>query len=90
VSAPSERGADTLDLTGEVCPYTFVLTKLRLEELPLDAELIVIVDHPPAAENVPRSLTGEGHQVVSVDKDGNRFYIRAIKRTHHRLAKGEP
>jgi tRNA 2-thiouridine synthesizing protein A len=82
--------SSTLDLSGEVCPYTFVRTKLRLEELPLGAELTVIVDHPPAAENVPRSLAGEGHEVVSVDKQGNRFYIRAIKRVEHRLAKGEP
>jgi tRNA 2-thiouridine synthesizing protein A len=75
----------TLDLTGEVCPYTFVRTKLRLEELRLGDELVVIVDHPPAAENVPRSLRGEGHEVVSVDKEGTKFYIRAIKRKSHRL-----
>ena len=30
-------------------------------------------------------LRGEGHQVVSVEKDGNRFRIRAIKRASHRL-----
>lgn len=76
---------ETLDLTGEVCPYTFVRAKLRLEELALGEELLVIVDHAPAAENVPRSLKGEGHEVVSVDKRDHKFYIRAIKRTSHRL-----
>jgi tRNA 2-thiouridine synthesizing protein A len=81
--------AATLDLTGEVCPYTFVRTKLRLEELRLGDELIVIVDHAPAAQNVPRSLRGEGHEVVSVEKQGNHFHIRAIKRASHRL-QGEP
>jgi tRNA 2-thiouridine synthesizing protein A len=75
----------TLDLTGEVCPYTFVRTKLRLEELELGEELTVIVDHAPAADNVPRSLRGEGHEVVSVDQQGSRFFIRAIKRKSHRL-----
>jgi tRNA 2-thiouridine synthesizing protein A len=76
-----------LDLTGEVCPFTFVRAKLRLEELPLDAELTIRVDHAPAADNVPRALRGEGHEVVSVERDGNHFIIRAIKRTEHRLLK---
>jgi tRNA 2-thiouridine synthesizing protein A len=76
-----------LDLTGEVCPFTFVRTKLRLEELPLDSELVIRVDHAPAADNVPRALRGEGHEVVSVERDGTHFIIRAIKRTEHRLLK---
>ena len=40
---------ETLDLAGEVCPYTFVRAKLRLEELPLGARLEVLVDHVAAA-----------------------------------------
>ncbi len=80
-----------LDLAGVVCPYTFVRTKLRLEELPLGAELHVLVDHAPAAENVPRSLRAEGHEVVSITKEGSRergrWRIVAVKRTHHRLQK---
>ena len=79
--------SETLDLSGEVCPYTFVRTKLRLEELPLGAELIILVDHAPAANNVPRALAGEGHEVTSVEQLGTRWEIRVIKRTEHRLAK---
>jgi len=79
----------TLDLRGEVCPFTFVRAKLRLEELALGSELRIVVDHPPAADNVPRALRGEGHEVVAVERDGDAFIIRAIKRTEHRLAKRE-
>jgi len=46
---------DTLDLVGEVCPFTFVRTKLAMEELPFGATLRVIVDHEPATRNIPRS-----------------------------------
>jgi tRNA 2-thiouridine synthesizing protein A len=77
--------SSTLDLSGEVCPYTFVRTKLRLEELPLGAELHILVDHAPAAENVPRSLVAEGQEVVSVSPDGARWRIVAIKRSESRL-----
>ena len=76
--------AELLDLAGEVCPYTFVRTKLRLEELPLGAELHVLVDHAPAVDSVPRSLRAEGQEVRSVEpegEDGRRWRIVTIKRS---------
>jgi tRNA 2-thiouridine synthesizing protein A len=74
-----------LDLSGEVCPFTFVRAKLRLEELPLGAELQILVDHAPAATNVPRALTGEGHEVLAVDQEEHRWRIRVVKRAEHPL-----
>jgi tRNA 2-thiouridine synthesizing protein A len=79
-----EAQPELLDLAGEVCPYTFVRTKLRLEELPLGTELHIVVDHAPAAENVPRSLAAEGQEVVSVTAEGARWRIIAIKRVDPR------
>ncbi len=58
----------TIDLKGEVCPYTFVKSKLALEEMGLDQVLEIVVDHEPAVENVPKSLKNEGQQVLAVDK----------------------
>ena len=55
-----------IDLKGEVCPYTFVKSKLALEEMEPGQVLRVVVDHLPAVENVPRSLDNEGHQVLEV------------------------
>lgn len=80
-----QQASDELDLSGEVCPYTFVRTKLRLEELPLGAELHILVDHAPAAENVPRSLAAEGQEVVSVSQQGARWRIVTIKRSEPHL-----
>lgn len=83
---------DLLDLAGEVCPYTFVRTKLRLEELPLGAELHVLVDHAPAVDSVPRSLRAEGQEVLSVtaEADGTRWRIVAIKRREPRSLARKP
>jgi TusA-related sulfurtransferase len=58
--------SETLDLSGEVCPFTFVRTKLALEELPRGARLRVLVDHEPATRNVPRSAGEWGQKVLSV------------------------
>ncbi len=57
---------ETLDLCGEVCPFTFVRAKLRLEQLSPGARLVVIVDHEPASRNVPRSVRAWGQKIVSV------------------------
>jgi tRNA 2-thiouridine synthesizing protein A len=55
-----------LNLAGELCPFTFVRTKLALEELPLGAVLRVVVDHEPATRNIPRSATEWGQEVLAV------------------------
>lgn len=55
-----------LDLTGEVCPYTFVRAKLALEELATGDELELIVDHRPAWVSLPRSLAEEGHELLGL------------------------
>ena len=57
-----------LDLKGEVCPYTFVKSKLALEEMDAGQILRVIVDHEPATKNVPRSMENEGNEIIEVDK----------------------
>lgn len=64
-SSPGDP-AQTLDLAGELCPFTFVRTKLALEALPLGATLRVIVDHEPATRNIPRSATEWGQEILGV------------------------
>jgi TusA-related sulfurtransferase len=61
---------EELSLRGEVCPYTFVKSKLALEEMESGQVLRVIVDNPDSAENVPRSLRNEGHTVLEVTGAG--------------------
>jgi tRNA 2-thiouridine synthesizing protein A len=62
----SSSPGDELDIRGEVCPFTFVRTKLALEALPIGAHLRVITDHEPASRNIPRSATEWGQEVVGV------------------------
>jgi tRNA 2-thiouridine synthesizing protein A len=69
-----------IDLRGEVCPYTFVKTKLKLEELESGDELIATYDHAPAIDNVPRSLKNEGHKILSIEEiSENHWKIRIQK-----------
>ena len=63
---PGEAPDATLDICGEVCPFTFVRTKLALEALPIGAMLRVLVDHEPATRNIPRSAAEWGQEVIGV------------------------
>ncbi len=57
---------EKLDLRREVCPYNFVKTKLKLEEMKSGEILEVIIDDGEPMKNVPRSLKEEGHQILKV------------------------
>ncbi|ADC66336.1 SirA family protein [Ferroglobus placidus DSM 10642] len=70
----------TLDLRGEVCPFTFVKTKVKLEELKPGELLEVILDHEPAVRDVPRSVEAEGHEVLSVEKIGDKEWRIVIRK----------
>ncbi len=78
---PPSSGSPELDLRGEVCPYTFVRTRLALEEMPIGAVLAVLVDHEPATRNIPRSAREWGQEVAAVEPAGERLWrILLVKR----------
>ena len=62
--------ARTLDIKGQVCPLTFVRSKLAIEKLAIGEVLEIVVDHRPAAVNVPRSMECEGQTVLGVEQTG--------------------
>lgn len=64
-----------LDITGDVCPLTFVKTKLRLEELAPGEVLEVRLQGEEPLRNVPRSAKEEGHKVLRVEQVGNCYHI---------------
>ncbi|HYV43628.1 MAG TPA: sulfurtransferase TusA family protein [Myxococcaceae bacterium] len=58
-----------IDITREVCPMTYVRTKLMLESLsPGDLLEVVLAGQEPL-RNVPRSAREEGHEVVSLQEE---------------------
>lgn len=69
-----------INLKGEVCPYTFVKSKLALEDMEVGQVLRVVVDHLPAVTNVPRSMTNEGHEVLKVAQINDTDWAMVIKK----------
>ena len=68
---PEKNAADYfLDITGDVCPMTFVRTKLAIEKMKPGEILEVRLKSREPLENVPRSVNEIGHTVVSLEPEG--------------------
>lgn len=78
--AHGERAVEDLDLRGEVCPYTFLKTRLALEALSEGTVLRVVVDNPTSARDVPRSLAGTGHAVLDVQAASDGTWLILARR----------
>ena len=71
----------TLDITREVCPMTYVRTKLALEALDAGAVLEVVLRGEEPLKNVPRNAREEGHEVLSLESRGDGTH-RLLLRKH--------
>ncbi len=69
-----------LDIRGEVCPFTFVKSKLVLEQMKEGEVLRVIIDYEPSAENVPKSMREEGQEVLAVNKIGENLWEILVRK----------
>ena len=65
----------TIDITGEVCPMTFVRTKLRLERMQPGEVLAVRLRGEEPLRNVPRAARDEGHIILGIVRDGNDHIV---------------
>ncbi len=58
-----------IDITGEVCPLTFVKTKLLIESMQPGQIAEVRLKGKEPLENVPRSVRDHGHSVISLEPE---------------------
>lgn len=64
-----------IDITNEVCPMTFVRTKLKLERMGRGEILSVRLRGEEPLRNVPRAAREEGHAVLSIEPDGEAHIV---------------
>jgi tRNA 2-thiouridine synthesizing protein A len=65
----------TIDITNEVCPMTFVRTKLKLERMRPGEVLSVRLRGEEPLRNVPRAAREEGHAILAIDADGENHIV---------------
>lgn len=71
---------ERLDITREICPMTFVKTKLKLELMSPGQVLEVTLRNGEPMRNVPRSVKEEGHKVLDIVKSEGEIYKLIIER----------
>ena len=71
---------DTVDITDVVCPVTFVKAKVALEELDEGQILSIRMNDGEPVQNVPRSITEEGHQILKLDDNEDGTYTLYVKK----------
>ena len=67
-TAPTEADR-VLDITGEICPMTFVRTRLALDAMPPGQTLLVLLKGDEPRRNVPRTAAEQGHTVLRQETD---------------------
>jgi len=64
-----------IDITNDICPMTFVKTKLKLETMNAGEVLEVTLREGEPLSNVPKSVKEDGHKVVSISKSEDVFKV---------------
>ena len=70
----------TVDITDVVCPVTFVKAKVALEELDDGQVLAIHMNDGEPAQNVPRSMKDEGHQILKLKDNGDGTYDLFVRK----------
>jgi TusA-related sulfurtransferase len=69
-----------LDIRGEVCPYTFLRTKLALEPMDTGQVLRVVLGNEASARDVPKSLADAGHTVLGVERLAGDLWAVTVRK----------
>jgi len=69
-----------INIKGQVCPYTFVKSKLAIEDMEVGQVLEILLDYPEASRNVPRSMEEQGHKVLRVDKINDTDWVILVQK----------
>ncbi|HEC97672.1 MAG TPA: sulfurtransferase TusA family protein [Nitrospirae bacterium] len=70
----------TINIKGLVCPYTFVKSKLAIEDMEVGEVLEIILDYPEASRSIPKSMEDHGHKVLKVEKINDTDWIIVIRK----------
>jgi tRNA 2-thiouridine synthesizing protein A len=69
-----------IDITKDICPMTFVRTRLALDKMAPGETLLVRLKGEEPLRNVPRTATEQGHEVLFLETDSGGISRLLIRR----------
>jgi sulfite reductase (ferredoxin) len=84
ISPPLHTNDDTIhrfkDYRGVACPMNFVKTKMDLAQMKSGELLEIVLDDGAPIDNVPQSVTAEGHTILSQTRQGDVWHVKIRKK----------
>ncbi len=69
-----------IDIRGLVCPYTFVKSKIAIEDMEVGEVLEILLDYEEASRSIPKSMEDHGHKVLKVEKINDKEWIILVRK----------
>lgn len=69
-----------INIKGLICPYTFVKSKLAIEEMAVGEVLEILLDYEEASRSIPKSMEDHGHKVLKVEKINDTDWIIQVRK----------
>jgi TusA-related sulfurtransferase len=76
----TEQPTHRLDITAELCPMTFVRTRLLLDRMRAGEVAEIVLREGEPLNNVPAAVRNLGHVVMAVDPTGRPGVYRMLVR----------
>ncbi len=76
----SDHNKNEIDLRGELCPYTLIYTKKKIDELEPGAALLVLIDNEDATQTIPAWAEQAGHKLLELKPYTNGWRIMLQKK----------
>ncbi len=69
-----------INIKGLVCPYTFVKSKLAVEDMEVGQTLEILLDYEEASRSIPKSMEDHGQRVLKVEKINETDWVIQIRK----------
>lgn len=69
-----------LNIKGLHCPYTFVKSKLAVEDMEVGEVIEILLDSEEASRNIPKSMEDHGQKVLKVEKVNDTDWIIQVRK----------
>ncbi len=69
-----------IDIRGLICPYTFVKSKIAIEDMEVGEVLEILLDYEEASRSIPKSMEDHGHKVLKVEKINDKEWIILVRK----------
>ncbi len=78
---PEPTADRSLDITADICPMTFVRTRLALDRMTEGQTLLVRLKGEEPRRNVPASATALGHEILAEETGADGITRLWLRRT---------